>query len=646
MAVVACGLASVVLTGGGVANAVSSTLGPCAGDLTGATFTLTAACTTTAQISVPGTITTIVGAGFTMTAEDATPGAFNGAVLNSATGATMNVQDLTIQGHFSSNGCGRTLEGILFNNASGSVNNVTVTGITENSGCQVGRAILANATSPHTVTITNSTISDYNKTGIEATGPMTLNVSASTIGPPASLAANVEAQNGLEYVSGASGTTADSVIDGSGFGNTSTFSTAVILFGASGVTLTADTITGARTDVGVDVESNTTGAVITRNQIGRTSSDVPDTFGIGVDVEAGSSAAVTCNTFSGWRVNEAGVPPQPVCITTTTLPSGTVSVPYSATLASAGGTPPYTYSLSSGSVPPGLALSPSGKVTGTPTVSGTFAFTIKVTDSARGVATQAFTIIVAGVHQGYWEGASDAGVFNFGAAAFHGSAGNLHLNSPVVGIANTPAGGYWLVCSDGGVLSFGAPFLGSLGGHPLRAPIVGIAATPEGRGYYLVGADGSVYPFGDAVFRGSMVGTPLHSPVVGIDVTPDNGGYYLVAADGGIFTFGDAVFHGSMGGTPLNKPMVGIAVDDTTSGYWLVASDGGVFTFDAPFLGSMGGKPLNKPVVSIAEGADDRGYRLVATDGGVFCFGTAQFLGSMGAKPLNKPIVGIASIGP
>ena len=102
--------------------------------------------------------------------------------------------------------------------------------------------------------------------------------------------------------------------------------------------------------------------------------------------------------------------------------------------------------------------------------------------------------------------------------------------------------------SDGDVLSFGTPSYGSVG-KPLNAPVVGIAATPGGGGYYLVGADGAVFPFGDARFQGSMAGQHLNQPIVGIAVSSDNAGYYLVAADGGVFAFGDAHFQGSMAGT-------------------------------------------------------------------------------------------------
>ncbi len=80
---------------------------------------------------------------------------------------------------------------------------------------------------------------------------------------------------------------------------------------------------------------------------------------------------------------------------------------------------------------------------------------------------------------GYWLVGSDGGVFSFGSAQFFGSAANLHLQSPVVGIAPTPGrGGYWLVASDGGVFSFGdANFYGSIPGLGRLSLL-----SPRGRG--------------------------------------------------------------------------------------------------------------------------------------------------------------------
>ena len=56
--------------------------------------------------------------------------------------------------------------------------------------------------------------------------------------------------------------------------------------------------------------------------------------------------------------------------------------------------------------------------------------------------------------------------------------GGHPLAKPVVGIAATPnGGGYWEVASDGGIFAFGdAPFDGSMGGHPLVKPVVGISS--------------------------------------------------------------------------------------------------------------------------------------------------------------------------
>jgi sugar lactone lactonase YvrE len=246
---------------------------------------------------------------------------------------------------------------------------------------------------------------------------------------------------------------------------------------------------------------------------------------------------------------------------------------------------------------------------------------------------------------GYTLAASDGGIFNYGGSGFFGSTGSQHLNSPVVGITESPDGlGYWLVAGDGGVFNFGdAPFEGSAGSIQLNKPIVGMAATPDGKGYWLVASDGGIFTYGDAAFFGSHGGSPLNQPIVGMAATPDGKGYWLVAADGGIFTYGDATFFGSHGGSPLNKPIVGMAATSDGGGYWFVASDGGIFNYgDAGFDGSAGAIPLNKPIVGMAATPDGGGYWLVASDGGIFTYGNATFFGSHGGSPLNMPIVGMA----
>jgi hypothetical protein len=77
----------------------------------------------------------------------------------------------------------------------------------------------------------------------------------------------------------------------------------------------------------------------------------------------------------------------PLTITTASLPGGTVATAYSATLAATGGTSPYTWSLSAGTLPAGLTLSQStGVISGTPTAAGTASITVQCVDSTGTLA--------------------------------------------------------------------------------------------------------------------------------------------------------------------------------------------------------------------------------------------------------------------
>jgi hypothetical protein len=70
-------------------------------------------------------------------------------------------------------------------------------------------------------------------------------------------------------------------------------------------------------------------------------------------------------------------------------PFGEVSAAYSDTLAASGGTAPYTWTVSSGSLPGGITLdSATGTLSGTPTTAGSSTFTIQVTDADSQSATQ------------------------------------------------------------------------------------------------------------------------------------------------------------------------------------------------------------------------------------------------------------------
>lgn len=75
-------------------------------------------------------------------------------------------------------------------------------------------------------------------------------------------------------------------------------------------------------------------------------------------------------------------------ITTTSLPAANLGVAYSGTISVTGGVAPYTFAITTGTLPTGLTINgTTGTITGTPTVAGVFNFTVTVTDSAINVAS-------------------------------------------------------------------------------------------------------------------------------------------------------------------------------------------------------------------------------------------------------------------
>jgi large repetitive protein len=87
----------------------------------------------------------------------------------------------------------------------------------------------------------------------------------------------------------------------------------------------------------------------------------------------------------------------PLSITTASLPNGYAGAAYSQTLSAAGGTTPYTWSLTSGALPAGLTLSSAGVISGTPNTTGTSNFTVQVVDSANpthNTVTKALSITI------------------------------------------------------------------------------------------------------------------------------------------------------------------------------------------------------------------------------------------------------------
>jgi hypothetical protein len=84
-----------------------------------------------------------------------------------------------------------------------------------------------------------------------------------------------------------------------------------------------------------------------------------------------------------------------VAINPNTPPAGTVGVPYADQLSATGGTGTLTFALAGGTtLPPGLSLSNTGLISGTPTDAGTFSFTVTATDQKGSSAALPLSIVV------------------------------------------------------------------------------------------------------------------------------------------------------------------------------------------------------------------------------------------------------------
>ncbi len=203
--------------------------------------------------------------------------------------------------------------------------------------------------------------------------------------------------------------------------------------------------------------------------------------------------------------------------------------------------------------------------------------------------------------------------------------------------------GYWMLGSDGAVYPFGAA---KQYGRALDPSAAHLTPTNTAHGYWILNGAGRVYPFGDAKWYGNAGALRRGEWATSISATATGKGYWIFTSAGRVFAHGDAAFYGDLSAVRLNGPVIDSVPTASGRGYYLVASDGGVFAFgDARFHGSLGARRLNRPVIGLVPTSTGKGYWLVASDGGVFAFGDAPFRGSLGALRLNRPIVGMVRFG-
>jgi hypothetical protein len=121
------------------------------------------------------------------------------------------------------------------------------------------------------------------------------------------------------------------------------------------------------------------------------------TFTTGANSNGRALARNGAVTLDGNNVNTCGVSVCPIItVNPATLPNGAVGTAYNQTVSASGGTAPYVFSLSSGTLPTGLSLNgATGAITGSPTTAGTFTFTITARDANGCTGSRQYEVTIA-----------------------------------------------------------------------------------------------------------------------------------------------------------------------------------------------------------------------------------------------------------
>lgn len=111
------------------------------------------------------------------------------------------------------------------------------------------------------------------------------------------------------------------------------------------------------------------------------------------DVKVGPDGKLYVVSLGDGKIYAVSSTAQPLAIGTASLPQADVGVSYDVSLNIIGGTPPYTVTVTSGALPPGLTIV-NGGISGTPTKTGNFRFTLRAADQSGMTATRSYRLSV------------------------------------------------------------------------------------------------------------------------------------------------------------------------------------------------------------------------------------------------------------
>jgi uncharacterized protein YhjY with autotransporter beta-barrel domain len=315
---------------------------------------------------------------------------------------------------------------------------------------------------------------------------------------------------------------------------------------------------------------------------------------IGADV---SSAALSCATVTT-TINPA------------TLPDGAFGTAYSQTLSASsanGGSAPYTFSISAGALPAGLALSAAGTLSGTPTAAGSFNFTVTALSSNGFSGSRAYTLAIGAIAQAITNFTANpaAPVFapggTFALSATGGASGN-----PVVFASTSPA-----VCTVAGnvatMLSSGTCALtanqagnANYTAAPQVSLNVVIGAASQAITNFAAAPSAPVFTPG-GTFTVSATPGPSTSPVVFASTSPAvctiSGSTVTIVTAGTCALTANQAGDGGYSAAPQVTLDVAIGAANQTITNFVANPSAPVFAPNGTFAVSASGGPSTSPVV-------------------------------------------------
>ncbi|WP_425526275.1 putative Ig domain-containing protein [Xanthomonas hortorum] len=271
--------------------------------------------------------------------------------------------------------------------------------------------------------------------------------------------------------------------------------------------------------------------------------------------------ATDAGSFTGNQAYSLTVAGPNLALPASTLPAGTAGQAYSAVIAPAtGGTAPYSYALTAGALPAGVVVDvATGALSGTPTVAGTFNFTLTVSDSTPSPAAQAsrsYTLTIAAPSIAITPSALPAAVRGTAYSQAVTASGGIAPYSYALGSGALPAGitlasngtlagtatvegsfNFTVVATDAGNFTGSQAYALTVTGPNLVLPASTLPAGNAGQAYSaaIAPASGGTAPYRYALTAGALPnGVVLDTATGGLSGTPTLSGVFnftLTATD-------------------------------------------------------------------------------------------------------------------